>query len=80
MRLRIPKSENDKVVDYERLRDEDFNHDLAEALVGREKTWCWLRFASHQEVMDEFLQWNGIHGYTNMIMSAIQSLHTVDSV
>lgn len=70
----------DQVLSHTWLVEKGYNHWVAEALSGREKTYNWLRFASPNEIMDEVLTWHGIQGFTSTIMTAIDNIRNQEAV
>ena len=68
----------DQVVSDFWLVEKGFNHAVAEALVGREKTYNWLRYATPDEIFTEFLEWNGIIGFTGMIRDGLDNIRNME--
>ena len=50
-----------------------WNHAMAEALEGQERTLAEVESMTEEEVFDAFLEWNGIIGYTGMIIEAVSN-------
>lgn len=57
----------------EALRDAGYDEDVAEALAENGVTPEAALHLSKQEVLDYYLTWNGIHGYTTRILSVLEN-------
>jgi hypothetical protein len=67
-------------VSKETLVAAGYNHDVAEALEGRELTYAILACRSPDEVFAEYLEWNGIIGYTDYIRDALDNIRNVEAL
>jgi hypothetical protein len=54
-----------------------YNHHVAEALAERKVDPNDLRYMDERDVMEHFLEWNGIIGYTGRIMDAVDNIRNV---
>lgn len=54
-----------------------YSPDLAEAFEGRRLTVERVKRMSRAELLDEYLRWEGIIGYTYSILTALQAIDRV---
>lgn len=68
--------EEQTVIDARRdaLVADGYSYAVAEALAERGVTVEKALHLSHYEVLDHYLAWNGIHGYTQGILDAIADI------
>lgn len=64
---------------YELFRKAGFNDGLAEALEGRDVSLERALCMSASELLDEYLLWNGIIGYTGSILAALDSARSAEA-
>jgi hypothetical protein len=68
----------DQVVSVDYLKEKGYNHAVAEALAGREISYRRLNWMSPDEVFTEFLEWNGIIGFTGMIRDGLDNCRNME--
>jgi hypothetical protein len=56
---------------YEALKADGYSAEVAEALAENDITVEQAASLSKQEVLNYYLTWNGIHGYTDAILRVI---------
>ena len=57
-----------------------FNRDVAEALGERLITPEQAKHLSAEELMDHYLEWNGIIGYTSQIINALDNIRNMEAM
>lgn len=62
------------------FEDLGFEADVAEALVERELTPARVGNMTAWEVLDEYLSWNGVIGFTSQIRDAVRNIEKVKGV
>lgn len=61
------------------LRNMGFSYDVAEALAEREVSPETAAILSAEEIMDHYLGWQGIHGFTGGIMRAVENAKAMEA-
>lgn len=71
-------TENDVAELKAELESLGWNSWVAEALAEQDKTPADLDFMSVREILDEVLKWNGVIGYTDMLIDALDNIRNME--